>query len=114
MIKEDKILDIIDNINSINYCLDGNSVVTISISSEDIIKSIDSIKEELISDIKLINEDDTLKVCRDERIKGILKGKVSSRLKLLYSIDFLKNRVRAQGEKIELSQNVINYLNNEL
>lgn len=113
MIKEDKILDIADNLRSIAFCID-NKIGVQDVPSSEIIDSINQMKKSVLNDISAMRESDLLKSVGSDRLKDIIKGRLSSRVSLLYTADIIKNKVRAEGENVKVSNNVLKYLRNDI
>jgi len=111
--QEDKIYDIMDNINSILFCLD-NEIGTEGIESAELIKSIDRAAESVLRDISRFRGSEIFKQVKSEKVKDLVKGKLSSRVSLLYKIFSLKDRIRREGESVKVSKNVLKYLQNDI
>ena len=110
MIKEDTILDIKDNLNAIFFCLE-NELGDLEVPSAEIIGSIDSVKKSLSDDVYRLRASDLFEGVESKRISDIVKGKLSSRISLLYRVDELRNRLKSCGEVVRVSQNVMKNIN---
>lgn len=109
MLTEDKILDIRDNLSSVLFCID-NRVGNEEIDRQELLSSIDSIKKSIVDDIDRLRNGESFELIKSKRIEDIVKGRLSSRVSLLYRVNELRDKLTLEGDIVKVSQNVINNL----
>lgn len=116
MIESDRILDIRDKLNSLEYCLD-NIIInrSVELNKSEIEDRLKNIGDELIENTSNLNKKlpliEVLKSNKDT-IEKAVKKKMTTYLSLAFKIEMLKRRLNEEGDKIKLSKHVANFIQN--
>lgn len=112
MIRSDKILDVKDKINSLEYFLDNEELGDITIDCEKVVSTLNILSEELFKKTNLLSKCSSVdKVSKSEDLNTIIKGKVTNYLSLLFKIELLKDRMK-NLDNIKVSKYVSDFIEN--
>ena len=115
MISSDRILDLTDKLNSLEFCLD-NVIVnrTVSIEKSEVVNRLDMIGEELVNNTSNLNKKlPMIEVLRSNRdvIEKAVKKKMTTYMSLAFKIEMMKRRLTGEGE-VKISTHVANFIKN--
>lgn len=116
MIVSDKILDIKDKINSIDYCIDNSEDInkSIEIDSSIMLSKLEAISKSIINNTSSLKEKYSL-IKTQYGYQGDIEKAVNKRMSilisLLYKINDVKNKISANTQ-VKISQHVSDFIQN--
>ena len=116
-INNDRILDLNDKINSLEFCLsDHKSFDYVSVDRADILRCLDSISDKLINKTsnfrRLLEISKKKKVKNEKEIESDVNNRITVCMSLALKIEYIKVKMFEDDREIKLSQHVAEFVQN--
>lgn len=112
MIKSDKIFDIKDKINSLEYFLDNSDLGDVVMKSSKILFVLDRLSEGLIFKTNKLNAySNTDKILKSVDLNIVIKSKMTDYLSIIFKMETLKDRMKTL-EEVKVSKYVSDFIEN--